>query len=124
MRLDTTVKPTQFHGATVSREEMKWLQRIQDIIRMGRVQHISGTTLSFKQDEYSLPNNTLFVDCSATPISKEINNIPVFQENTIIPQTVRSYQHMWKSIMILKKKKTNYVAWYRYPIMTPIGCVD
>jgi len=100
MRLDKAFSPTQFHGATVSKEEMKSLRRIQNVIRMGRVQHISGNTLSFKKGDHGLPNNTLFVDCSATPISKEITSPSIFQENVIIPQTVRSYQPAFSAAFI------------------------
>ena len=43
------------------------------------------------QGEHTCPENTLFVDCSATPISKDLENKAIFQGDTIIPQTVRSY---------------------------------
>lgn len=100
MRLDKAVKPTQFHGATVSLEELKQLRKIKNIIRKGRVQHISKTTLSFHDGKHELPQNTHFVDCSATPISKEIDNLPIFQDKVIIPQTVRSYQPAFSAAFI------------------------
>ena len=100
MRLDKAVKPTQFHGATVSKTELKLLGQVKNVIRMGRVQHISKTTLSFAQGDFSLPPNTLFVDCSATPISKEINTIPIFEDDVITPQTVRSYQPAFSAAFI------------------------
>jgi len=92
MRLDKTIKPTQFHGATVSKRELALLQQISNVIRKGRVKHIEENQMQFENDVHQCPENTLFVDCSATPIPKELKNIPVFQDKVIIPQTVRSYQ--------------------------------
>ena len=92
MRLDKKVKPTQFHGATVSKRELALLQKISTVIRLGRVYHIEGNLMTLDKGKHQCPKNTLFVDCSATPIPKDLQNIPIFQENLIIPQTVRSYQ--------------------------------
>ena len=92
MRLDKKHTPTQFHGATVSKKEWALLQKVGTFIRKGRVKHIAGDTLIMDQGEHHCPENTLFVDCSATPISKDLENKAIFQGDTIIPQTVRSYQ--------------------------------
>ena len=100
MRVDKNYIPTQFHGATVSKKELAYLQKVGTFIRQGRVKHISGTTMTMDEGKHTCPNNTLFVDCSATPISKDLKNIPVFQDTTIIPQTVRSYQPAFSAAFV------------------------
>ncbi len=100
MRLSKAHAPSMFHGATVSRAELKELQQIEHTIRKGRVTHITSNTLSLEKGTESFPQNTLFVDCSATPISKELKNVPVFQGDRIIAQTVRSYQPAFSAAFI------------------------
>jgi len=89
MRIDKHVKPTQFHGATVSKGELALLQKITHVIRLGRVSHIDGNLLTLDQGKHQCPDHTLFIDCSATPIPKDLQNIPIFQDGVIVPQTVR-----------------------------------
>ncbi|MGB1448256.1 MAG: DUF2855 family protein [Flavobacteriaceae bacterium] len=100
MRLDKKVKPTQFHGATVSKGELSLLQSIPTVIRLGRVQEIHGNVMTLDKGQHHCPENTLFVDCSATPIPKDIQNTPIFQDKLIIPQTVRSYQPAFSAAFI------------------------
>ena len=100
MRLDKKHTPTQFHGATVSKKEWALLQKVGTFIRKGRVKHIAGDTLIMDQGEHHCPENTLFVDCSATPISKDLENKAIFQGDTIIPQTVRSYQPAFSAAFV------------------------
>ena len=92
MRLDKNIVPKQFHGATVSKKEWAALQTVGTTIRKGRVKRINDNTLFFDQAEHHCPDNTLFVDCSATPIRKDLKSVPIFQDKHITLQTVRSYQ--------------------------------
>lgn len=100
MRLDKSVKPTQFHGATVSKKELALLQKIPTVIRLGRVSHIEGNLMTLDMGNHQCPENTLFVDCSATPIPKDLQNIPIFQGEVIIPHTVRSYQPAFSAAFV------------------------
>lgn len=100
MRLDHNIKPTQFHGATISKKELDTLRQVKKVIRLGHVTHIDGNRMHLDQGVYQCPDNTLFVDCSATPIDKAIQNIPIFQGSTIVPQTVRSYQPAFSAAFI------------------------
>ena len=53
MRLDKKVKPTQFHGATVSKRELVLLQKISTVIRLGRVSHIEGNLMTLDTVSYT-----------------------------------------------------------------------
>ena len=100
MRLSKAHKPRMFHGATVSKAELKQLQAIKHSIRKGKVTHIAENKMTLEQGTEIFPDNTFFVDCSATPISKELENVPIFQGDKIITQTVRSYQPAFSAAFI------------------------
>ncbi len=100
LRLDKSVRPTMFHGATISQEELKELQRIKKVIRKGRVQNVEKDKIVF-QDE-SIPTSVahVHVDCSASAILKDTKMIPIFKGDRIIPQTVRPYQPVFSAAFI------------------------
>ncbi len=100
LRLDKSVRPTMFHGATISQEELKQLQRIKHVIRKGRVQRIEKDKIVFRNDTIPTSINHLHIDCSATAIRKDIKMIPVFKGNVITPQTVRPYQPVFSAAFI------------------------
>ena len=99
MRIDKTVKPTMFHGATVSPLELNALQKIKNIIRLGRVQRIEKNQIVLKKGTIPTPTNCVHVDCSASALSNaEIKT--VFDGGLITPQTVRSYQPVFSASFI------------------------
>jgi len=99
MRLDQSVKPEMFHGATVSRDELAQLRRIKNVIRKGRVTRLTRTKIEFNDEHLAMPENSIFIDCSAraVPISEAY---PVFDGDTVTIQTVRSYQPVFSAAFI------------------------
>lgn len=99
LRLDKTVEPKMFHGATISQPELEQLQRLKNIVRMGRVQRIEKDKIIL--DRGTIPTSTehVHVDCSATPISN-IGKADIFKGNVITPQTVRPYQPIFSAAFI------------------------
>ena len=100
LRLDKSVRPSMFHGATISQLELEQLRRIKNTVRKGRVTSIEKEKIVFK--EGSIPTSTehIHIDCSATPIRADIKMIPIFDDKTITPQTVRSYQPVFSAAFI------------------------
>lgn len=96
MRLDPNVKPKMFHGATVSRSELKQLRRIKNVIRKGRVTRIDKDKIHFGDDSIATTSNTNHIDCSAraVPVTEAYD---VFQGNKVVVQTVRSYQPVFSA---------------------------
>ena len=68
LRLDTDVKPTMFHGATISQLELEQLRRVQQIIRMGRVTAITPDRIVLENGDIPTNDNTLHIDCSASAL--------------------------------------------------------
>lgn len=98
-RLDSLVKPKMFHGATVSKLELEQLRRIKNIVRKGRVQRLEKEKMLLVEGEHSVPVNTVYIDCSASAITN-FKMQDIFQEDLIIPQTVRSYQPVFSAALI------------------------
>lgn len=99
LRIDTTVRPTMFHGATVSQLELTELRRIKNITRMGRVQRLEKNQIVLEQGCLPTSPDHLHIDCSASAISN-LEMKPIFAGDLITPQTVRSYQPVFSAAFI------------------------
>jgi hypothetical protein len=99
LRLDPDVWPTMFHGATISELELAQLRRITNVVRLGRVQSISTTEIVLDHGTIPTTPDHLFVDCSASAITN-LEMKPVFEDDLITPQTVRSYQPVFSAALI------------------------
>lgn len=100
VRIDKTIRPTMFHGATISQLEMEQLRRIKNIVRKGRVQSLEKDRIIFKEGSIPTTTEHIHVDCSASPIRYDIKTIPIFNGEIITPQTVRSYQPIFSAAFI------------------------
>lgn len=99
LRLDTQVLPKMFHGATISKMELKQIQQIKNVIRQGRVVSLHKDKMIFEQGEFTLPAGQTVVDCTASAITN-LEMSTVFTDNTIILQTVRAYQPVFSASFI------------------------
>lgn len=99
MRIDETVLPTMFHGATISKLELDALRQIKNIVRLGRITQITNSSIEL--DKGSLPTSakTLHVDCTASAISN-LDITDVFQKDIVKLQTVRAYQPVFSAAFI------------------------
>ncbi|MEM6699851.1 MAG: NAD(P)/FAD-dependent oxidoreductase, partial [Bacteroidota bacterium] len=99
LRIDSSIRPKMFHGATVSQLELEQLRRIKNVVRLGRVKHIGDDEITL--DKGSIPTSLehLHVDCSASAITNTATKI-IFEENLITPQTVRPYQPVFSASVI------------------------
>ena len=99
LRLDPNVKPTMFHGATVSQAEAALLRKIKNVVRHGRITRLGLNEIQFTGATIPTTPNTLHIDCSAraVPVTEQY---PVFAGNTITVQTVRSYQPVFSAAFI------------------------
>ena len=64
VRIDKNVRPTMFHGATISQLELEQMRRIKNIIRKGRVKSIEKDKIIFKEGSISTSTEHIHVDCS------------------------------------------------------------
>ena len=99
-RIDTDVRPSMFHGATISDPELAELRRVKNVIRNGRISRIEPDRIIFENgDTLASDPQTLFVDCSACAVGNS-EETTVFQGDTIRLQTVRTVQPVFSAAFI------------------------
>jgi len=99
MRLNPNIKPTMYRCATVTRFEVEQLRRIQNIVRMGRVQHIDADRLVLEQGELEVRFGAVFVDCTADGLPRR-PVLPIFAPERITLQTVRTCQQAFSAALV------------------------
>lgn len=99
VRIDPSVRPTMFHGATISGRELAALRRIRNVVRLGRVSRIGCERITLERGEIETGPGVLHVDCSASAITNA-EVVPIFAGGRITPQMVRSYQPVFSAAFI------------------------
>ena len=99
LRIDPTREPTMFHLATVSPGEVAVLRRIEQVIRLGRVQAIEPERLVLDQGSVAMPADALYIDCSASAVEPRPTQ-KIFQDGRIVLQLVRLPQPAFSAALI------------------------
>ena len=99
LRLEDDIKPTMFRCATVTRLELEQLRRIENIVRLGRVQRIDSDTIVLDGGTIPTDSSTLHVDCSADGLERR-PAVPVFDGETITLQSLRTCQQVFSAAFI------------------------
>ena len=99
LRIDPEVRPKMFHGATISRLELIALRQIKNIVRLGRVTSIENDKIILQEGEIPTSKSIVHIDCSAVGITN-IETKPIFTDDVITPQMVRSYQPVFSAAFI------------------------
>lgn len=99
LRLDPDVEPTMYHAATISRQELGELRRIDQVVRRGRVQRIGPEEITLDEGTMPTTPGTVHVDCTASAVGN-LEPVPVFQPDRIVPQTIRSIQPVFSAALI------------------------
>ncbi|MCS5569120.1 MAG: NAD(P)-binding protein, partial [Pseudomonadales bacterium] len=99
MRLDASVRPTMFRCATVTETELEALRSIHNIIRMGRVTALTGGKIELEHGTVAVESDSLFIDCTGDGLKRQ-PAVPVFQENSITLQSVRTCQQVFSAAFI------------------------
>lgn len=89
LRVDSSVEPTMYKLATVSEAELEELRRITGVVRRGRVRRISRDHIELDGGKVPTSATTLHVHCAASALSRA-PSVPIFAEDRIVPQPVRS----------------------------------
>lgn len=99
MRLDTNVTPTTYRCAVVSRGELAQLQKVGEIVRLGRVRAIEPSRVVLEQGDVPADTDTLYIDCSASAI-QPLPKVPIFEADTINILMVRTCQPLFSASVI------------------------
>ncbi len=99
LRIDRSVRPEMFHGATVSEAEVDALRQIDGIVRMGRVSEIAPGKIVLDGGTLDVDPEAVIIDCSARAIPNTKIK-PIFEGDSITPQTVRAYLPVFSAAFI------------------------
>jgi hypothetical protein len=87
LRLDPSVEPRAFRGATVSPREVEAARTIEHVVRARRVTHIGVSTVTTDAGEIRGGAREVYVDCTAAGVRPTIPR-PVFEQGRITIQYV------------------------------------
>ncbi|MBT8472507.1 MAG: hypothetical protein KJN99_07870 [Marinicaulis sp.] len=91
LRIDKSVWPTMCHYATISHGEIEQLRRIKNVLRQGRVSRIDENEITFTSSETAAAKpGTLYIDCTATAVAFSRESRPIYEQDRITIQPVRS----------------------------------
>lgn len=88
-----------YRCATVTPAEFTQLQRVKNVVRMGHVERIHANGLELTEGTYALPEDTVYIDCSADGLAKRPPQA-IFQDQRITLQTVRFCQQVFSAAFI------------------------
>lgn len=99
IRLDKGIIPTRYRCATVSEDELHQLQTLKNIVRKGRVLHITQNEIALENGTIPTNSKILHIDCTANGLAK-IKPVPIFQDKKIVLQSVRVCQQVYSAAII------------------------
>ncbi|WP_223590928.1 NAD(P)/FAD-dependent oxidoreductase [Pseudomonas sp. A-R-19] len=99
LRMDKSVDPTAYRCATVTQAELSELRRIDNIVRLGKVQVIEPTRIVLEQGSIATSPNALHIDCSASGIPT-MPDMKVFDGSKINLWMLSSCQPLFSAALI------------------------
>ena len=121
LRIDRTVWPTVFRGATLSILEVEALSTIKDVVRKGRVRRIERDAIVLDKGTVDAAPDDLYVDCTAkgiqqTPSSSGLQRRIRSRSRSCVPGvsvSARPSSHMPKRSMTMTRSRTIFVRRFR-----------
>jgi hypothetical protein len=99
IRIDPDVEPTMFHCAMLNPLEVDELQRIERVVRHGRVRRIGTDRIVLDQAEVPTNPGEVHVDCSARGLPVKPPR-PVFEDGRITLQQMRLCQPAFNAALL------------------------
>jgi hypothetical protein len=119
MRIDPSVTPTTYRCAIVSERELAELRRIDDIVRLGRVQSIERTEIVLDKGRASAEPDTLYIDCTAPGLVSP-KSTPIFEHNRINLQMVRWCQPAFSAATVAFVESLDIPVLEKAALCTPV----
>src|SRR4051794_22970820 len=89
LRIDRTVTPTMAKTPTLATWELDRLRTIEDVIRLGHIQHVEPTRLVLDDGTAAIARDALVVHCAAPGLRLQ-PLVPIWGQATITLQPIRS----------------------------------
>lgn len=99
-RLDPSVRPTMYHCAIVSMRELEQLRLIEDVVRLGHLDHVEHDHIVLRDGTIPVGSApSLYVDSTTQGLPRP-PSVPVFDGDRITLQSVRGCQQVFSSAFI------------------------
>jgi hypothetical protein len=108
LRIDPSVTPTMYRGATMSGAEVATLRTIRDVVRKGHVRAITRNRIELEHGAIQATPDTLYIDCTARALRARPPQ-PIFAGDSITIQLVRA-QLVSVSAATIAHVEANYGA--------------
>jgi NAD(P)-binding Rossmann-like domain len=105
LRIDTSVDPTMYRCAIVSRAELDALRGIDDVVRMGRVHAVELGRVTLDGGTLDIDGSALYIDCTADGFGRR-EPTAVFSGDRISLQAVRTCQPAFSAAVIAHVEAT------------------
>ncbi|XAT59604.1 NAD(P)/FAD-dependent oxidoreductase [Rhodobacteraceae bacterium Araon29] len=99
LRVNQDATPTKWKCPTVSLEEINLMKQITNTIRNGRVKSISAVGIEFADETLIMPEDTLFVNCTADGLAKRAA-VPLFEKGKVNLQPIFFCQQVFSAATI------------------------
>ncbi|AXT85109.1 hypothetical protein C6I20_07885 [Aeromicrobium sp. A1-2] len=118
-RLDDQTLPTKWRCATVDRGELATLRRVEDVVRLGRVQDIGSEEIRLDRGTIPTVTDTLFVDCSANGLV-QVDPHPLFSAGRVTLQSVFMCQQTFSAALLAHMELLDLSDERRNKICVPV----
>jgi hypothetical protein len=98
-RIDTSTLPSKWRCATIDERELNALRRVENVVRLGRVQRIDSGEIQLESGTVHTVEDSLFVDCSANGLGK-FEPLPLFSHGRITLQSAIMCQQTFSAALI------------------------
>jgi hypothetical protein len=89
LRIDRSVTPTMAKTPTLAQWELDRLRTIEDVVRLGHIQHVEPTRLVFREGEVATAKDAVIVHCAASGLTYR-PLVPIWRTEAITLQPIRS----------------------------------
>ena len=104
-RIDTSIEPTMYRCAILSKAELEELRRIENVVRLGHVQSIEPGRITLEGGALTVDGSALYIDCSADGFAR-IAPATIFTDEGIALQAVRTCQPAFSAAVIAHVEAT------------------
>ncbi len=89
LRIDTDVVPSMAKAPTLGRWELDALRTVENVVRLGHIEHVSTAEIVLANGVVALPRDALVVHCAASGLAYP-PMVPVWSPDKIRLQTIRA----------------------------------
>lgn len=89
LRIDTDVMPTMAKTPTLGAWELDLLRSVENVVRLGHIEHVTSSKIVLDDGEVSLPPDSLVVHCAASGLQYP-PLVPMWGPDKIRLQTIRA----------------------------------